>query len=335
MPSRAVVLQCFTAQELHLILLPTEACNFRCVYCYEEFKYKRMDPWVVSGVKNLMTRRAPELRRLVLSWFGGEPLLAQGIILDIQGHARALASIRPAMSVTADMTTNGFVLSPAALERLVEAGVHTYQISFDGPREWHDRKRVLHGGKGTFDVIWANLLAARSSKLDFTITIRLHVDRSNLGAAPRFIDDCAEAFGADPRFEIFIRELSRLGGPNDSSLEIFDRDEGPRAIADLRDRARGRGLRLLDPEYKAEGVCYAARANSFVVRANGRIGKCTVALEHPNNQVGVIREDGTLDLVAPKIAMWMRGFKSNVAEELECPMEGYADHAPALSVEPA
>ncbi|HEY6572205.1 MAG TPA: hypothetical protein VI198_02705, partial [Candidatus Eisenbacteria bacterium] len=49
---------------LHLILLPTEACNFRCVYCYEAFRLKRMEPSVVAGVKRLLERRAPTLHRL-------------------------------------------------------------------------------------------------------------------------------------------------------------------------------------------------------------------------------------------------------------------------------
>ena len=34
-------------------------------------------------------------------------------------------------------------------------------------------------------------------------------------------------------------------------------------------------------------VCYAARANSFVVRSNGQLNKCTVALDTDYNHVGV------------------------------------------------
>lgn len=325
MLSRTLTLQCLTNRALHLVLMPTEACNFRCVYCYEDFKYKRMEPWVVQGVKNLIARRGPELESLAINWFGGEPLLAQDLIQEVQAYTSLIALKQPSLRLSAEMTTNGYLLPPQVLERLVGSGVRTYQISFDGPREFHDRKRVLHGGKGTFDVIWGNLLGARSSKGDFTITIRLHVDRSNRAAVPRFIDECAKAFASDGRFEIFIRELSRLGGPNDPGLQVFDHNEGHRVIEEMRGYASSRGLRLMSQPHPEEAVCYAARANSFVVRANGRIGKCTVALEHPNNQVGSIREDGTLDLVAPKMAMWMRGIKSNKREELECPMEGYAD----------
>jgi uncharacterized protein len=310
-------------QLLHLILMPTEACNFRCVYCYEDFRYKRMEPWVVSGVKRLLTRRAPRLRSLLFSWFGGEPLLASDVIEEVMVHARGLRSTRPELGISADMTTNGYLLAPALFERMVGLGVNQFQISFDGPREWHDRKRILAGGKGTFERIWSNLLAARESGREFAITVRVHADRLNAGVLPGFLQQYKRAFGSDPRFKLFIRSLSRLGGPHDASLEIFDREEGDRVIGALRDLARSEGLALADITGR-ESVCYASRPNSFLVRANGRLNKCTVALEHPNNQVGRIHEDGTVEVRSPRVAGWMRGFVSGDAQELKCPMIGYA-----------
>jgi uncharacterized protein len=312
---------------LGLILLPTEACNFRCVYCYEEFKYKRMEPWVVQGVKALMSRRAPGLTSLSVSWFGGEPLLARDVIEDVMAHAQSLVKANPAILLASDATTNGYLLTPALLERLVELGVRSYQISFDGPRDWHDKKRVLAGGKGTYDRIWGNLVAARDTNTKFNVMVRLHADHENVEAIPTFIDEYKESFGNDPRFELFIRGLSRLGGPNDPNLRVFDRDEGPDIIESMRGLARSRGLRMMVPG-EDDAICYAAKGNSFVVRANGRLNKCTVALEHPNNQVGNIHEDGTVELLPQKMMMWMRGLKSEDPGELGCPMHGYADPIP-------
>ena len=308
----------------HLILMPTEACNFRCVYCYEDFKYKRMEPWVVRGVKGLLARRAPGLGSLTLSWFGGEPTLARDLIEEVMLHARSLAAENPALRVASDMTTNGYLLSPPVFARFVELGIDHYQISFDGPRDWHDRKRVTAGGKGTYDRIWSNMVAMREAKGDFTIMVRVHADKSNADAIPQFIDEYKRDFGSDPKFELFIRSLSRLGGANDRNLEVFERAEAVRIIEDLRALARSRGVKLAE---MAGGVpiCYAARANSFVVRANGRLNKCTVALEHPNNQVGSIHEDGTVEIRPEPMAMWMRGLRSEVPEELKCPMHGFAE----------
>ena len=44
----------FDAGYLNLFLLPTERCNFRCTYCYEDFNIGRMRPAVSAGVKALI-----------------------------------------------------------------------------------------------------------------------------------------------------------------------------------------------------------------------------------------------------------------------------------------
>jgi len=319
-----IPLSCLSNESLHLIVMPTEACNFRCVYCYEDFRYKRMEPWVVRGIKAWITRRASSLHALTISWFGGEPLLARKVIEDVMTHVRELAGSNPRLRIASDATTNGYFLTPALAERLLDLGVARYQISFDGPREWHDRKRVLAGGGGTFDRIWGNLLALRGLGREFTVTLRVHVDRENARAISQFIDECADAFGADPRFEMFIRGLSRLGGPNDANLAVFERSEGEAIFQELRSYARSRGLRTMQMS-PSDSVCYAARANSYLVRANGRLNKCTVSLEHPNNQVGHLREDGTVEVDAQKLFQWMRGVWTADPEALKCPMKGYAE----------
>ena len=68
---------------LNLFLFSTEHCNFRCTYCYEDYKIGRMMPEVVSGIKNLLHHRYKTLKMLQISWFGGEPLLAKNVIFEI------------------------------------------------------------------------------------------------------------------------------------------------------------------------------------------------------------------------------------------------------------
>ncbi|HET9951814.1 MAG TPA: radical SAM protein [Candidatus Eisenbacteria bacterium] len=316
-------LQSVTTRWLHLIVLPTEACNLRCVYCYESFELKRMQPAVVMGVKALLERRVPTLDRLTVSWFGGEPLLARDIVEDVMSSVRESRRAHPDLTVTSDMTTNGLFLSPTALERLADLGVSEFQISLDGPKHLHDRKRVHPGGAPTFDRIWGNLVAAREARTPFEIQVRLHVDAENAAAIPEFLDDFRAAFDADPRFRLFIRGLSRLGGARDGELRILEGDDRRRIIGDLKAQAAARGIPLARVPDEP-GVCYAARGNSFVIRADGRVNKCTVALSHPANQVGVLLEDGSLRLRSEMVRPWMRGFASGSMEELACPMKGLA-----------
>jgi uncharacterized protein len=282
-----------------------------------------MPPEIVQGIRSLISRRAPGLERLTLSWFGGEPLLARDIIEEVMAHAQNLRESNCRLQIASDATTNGFLLTRSVAERLIDLGVSRYQISFDGPREWHDRKRVRYGGRGTFDTIWSNLLDLRRLERDYTITIRVHVDRENAVSIPSFIDSCAEVFGGDDRFEIFIRGLSRFGGPNDATLPVWDGNEGQPTFERLRAYARSRGMKTMELPVR-DAICYAAQPSSFVVRSDGRLNKCTIALSHPNNQVGRLLEDGTMQVDSGKVLAWMRGFFSGEASELKCPMKGFA-----------
>jgi uncharacterized protein len=321
-----VIDDCVDNGALHLILMPTEACNFRCTYCYESFRLKRMAPGVVRGVKNLLAARAAELHDLRLTWFGGEPLLALDVVEEILTHAHGLRQSHAGMTLHSDITTNGYLLDRSVFERLLDLGVSQYQISFDGPPEWHDRKRVLADGRGTFHRIWAHLLATREVLRDFQVTVRLHADRENHRALPEFVDGYARDFGADSRYRLFVRRLSRFGGPNDDALPILERSAGERIVRDLMSRSDEVATAPVAP-LGAPSVCFAAKGNSFLVRADGRLNKCTVALDHPANQIGRLHPDGTMAVNAAKLSDWMRGLWTADIDLVQCPARGLAGSA--------
>ncbi|MHB1622528.1 MAG: radical SAM protein, partial [Cuniculiplasma sp.] len=128
-------------QKLKLIIFPTEECNFRCKYCYENFNIGKMKPEVVEGIKNLLFERSKDLNRLDIEWFGGEPLLAYDIIEDLLIYARNLSK-KYNFTLESRMTTNASLFSPKLQPKLIGLGITEYQISFDGDREMHDKYRV-------------------------------------------------------------------------------------------------------------------------------------------------------------------------------------------------
>ena len=77
----------------------------------------------------------------------------------------------------------------------------------------------------------------------------------------------------------------------------------------------------------AEGVgdvCYAAAANSFAIRSDGNIVKCTTALNDAKNQIGKITEEGELDIDPALVKLWMGAFFSGNKGELACPLHKVA-----------
>ncbi len=291
----------FRNDHLQLILFPTEDCNFRCVYCYEDFRFGRMRPGVQQGIRSLVQKRAPGLKTLEIGWFGGEPLTAYDIVLDLTRYFVRAAQEHDVFLLQ-HMTTNGYLLTPDRFGELHGLGLRNYQVTLDGSEEEHDEKRIGKGGFRTFGVIWNNLESMKDSRFDFVVTIRVNVDRENLTHMPAFIERLATTFGSDRRFRLHLHKVGRWGGANDASLETID-DE--RALLRLYRLARDAGVQLdlnMNPGSK---VCYAALPYSFVVRADGRINKCTVALEEAENQVGRILADGSLLLNSERLRPWI------------------------------
>ncbi|MFH0945182.1 MAG: radical SAM protein [Planctomycetota bacterium] len=313
---------CLSNRHLNLILLSTEACNLRCTYCFEKFARGRMEPRIVQGVKCLLDRRRQDLEILNLSWFGGEPLLAMDVVREISTHAMALFGGREGVHFSSNMTTNAMLLSRTRFEELLGLGVKAFYITFDGPRESHDAKRMLPNGQGAFDTIWDNVLALREVEGDFEIVLRLHVDAENQESMAPFIETCKATFGQDPRFNLCVQMIKRLGGAQDQLLPVLERNEASSIIARLRCLANPDQVASSKPELS---ICYASWANSFIIRADGSINKCSVAVDHPNNSVGRLEADGRMKLDSTMIAKWMRGIFSGKPEELECPMLGLAD----------
>jgi len=303
--------------------MPTEACHFRCTYCYQDFHLGRMPPAIIRGLKTWLDRRAPGLDLLQLSWFGGEPLLATDLLEEVQGHALDLARKYPPLLVQAHLTTNGHRLEPDLFRRLLSLRVTAYQITLDGPAAAHDRTRVLAGGGGTFESIWSNLLAMHRVEADFSVQVRVHLHRDNLDEIPALLRRCSEAWGGDLRFRLAFKALFHPGRADYEGRSLLTPAQEAEAVRDLYEQAVSLGLATPSGEgagAEKDDICYAAKANSFVVRSDGALNKCSVGLSMPENQVGRLNEDGTVAIDPEQMQYWTRGLFSGDAEERHCPM---------------
>ena len=196
---------------LQLIIMPTEKCNFRCFYCYEDFELGHMSAELVEAIKRLISRRWESLKTMEISWFGGEPLNAMPIVYDIMAYAHRT---RPDGAILiSHMTTNGYKLNKRNFIGLLDHGVTSYQITLDGDRDDHDKRRVLANGKGTFDIILSNLNECKRVERGFDITLRIHVHGDTLASLHSFIEELAQGFGGDSRFGFFFKTNCTVGRP--------------------------------------------------------------------------------------------------------------------------
>jgi len=321
-----------------LIVLPTEKCNFRCTYCYEDFKIGKMPEVVQASIERFMDRRIPELSHFALHWFGGEPLVARNIVTRLSSYAHRLCE-EFGISLSGSITTNAYLLEQSLFRELVSYRQRFFQITLDGCEEEHNAVRKLANGRGTFERIWSNLVATKKVEEEFTIQIRIHARRQNYMSLKALVRQLAQEFGRDGRYQLDFQHLRDLGGEGGKSienglsltelrtLEVELREDyasavnefhGPPTLSQLTDESDLSGVGSEQPRHVE--ICYAAKPNSLLIRADGRIGKCTVALTDDRNTLGSINPDGTVSIDNRKLRPWIRGLSSLDLGELACPL---------------
>jgi uncharacterized protein len=294
---------------LQFILLASEDCNFRCVYCYEKFERGTMTPETRQGVKNLLLQRGPQLKELRLSWFGGEPLYGWEAIEDLEPVFNRVAT-QYDIPFFQHMTTNGYLLTEERATRLLDWGCRHYQITVDGLPAQHDCKRVGRDGSPTYQVIMDNLRSLRERRNEeFTIEIRVNFDRDNFPMLGPFLESLSEEFAGDTRFLTRFRAVGKWGGARDAELATCGVDERT-YLRELQQTATRLNLHqeggIRQIASSGAQVCYAARPYNFIVGATGTLMKCTIALyDMPENVVGQLHPDGTLELSDDNMRRWV------------------------------
>jgi uncharacterized protein len=323
-PSRRQLAAALDPERLCLLILPTEQCNFRCAYCYEEFAHGKMRPETVEGIKRLIDRRADDVAALQVSWFGGEPLIAKDIVFDITEHAARRCRERGVAPIPGAMTTNGYLLSVPTVERLAAANQTHYQISLDGLNAAHDRTRPLMSGKGTFERVWGNLTALRESACDFYVSLRVHFGACAPDDTEALCREVNRRFGGDERFTVYLKCIEDYGGANGGKIRPLEpsaaKEASVRYAALLPDVAVSHMYDKGSPE-----ICYAAHPNNLMIRADGRVGKCALALTDPCNTIGHLDRDGRLHIDDERLQPWMRGFAELDERILRCPYQGVGE----------
>ena len=301
---------------LDLIIFPTEKCNFRCTYCYEDFQNGKMSRDTINSIKKLIKNRIDNLHLLSISWFGGEPLLAKDIIYEISEYI--IENKKESLNFNSNITTNAYLLDKTTFIKLCKCNISRFQVSIDGMEDIHNNTRKLANGLGSYGQIIKNLKSIRDeTNQDVTIIIRLHYSLDTLEELEDTIIFLKNEFSSDKRFKILIKSLKKLGGNNDNVLKNHDYSSEKLFVNNLKYK-----LGLEDFSYQEtvqQHICYASRANSFAIRSTGELAKCTVALNHPMNRIGKLNSDGLLSINDNKIKLWINGLQTNDPIVLACP----------------
>lgn len=176
----------FRTNSLGLTIAPTFACNFACPYCYESTKNEIMSQDVMEAICNEVQKAAEYKKQIHVSWYGGEPLLAKGIIWDLS--ERFLKNCEKfGASYSATIVTNGYLIDDETIQNFIKYKILRVQITIDGPPDIHNSRRKLKcSSKPTFDVILKN--AKKILDAGVNVALRINVDKTNEPCVEELLD---------------------------------------------------------------------------------------------------------------------------------------------------
>lgn len=129
---------------------------------------------VAEKVAYFILSNIKQEQSLKIIWYGGEPLMgikAIKIISEI-----IIANQLLYKEFVAEIVTNGYYLTKNMAKLLKSLHVNYVQVTLDGDKETHDKRRCLVDGTPTFDRIIKNI---QNTFEIIQTTIRINIDKNN------------------------------------------------------------------------------------------------------------------------------------------------------------
>lgn len=144
-----------------ITLQVTQSCNLRCDYCIYSGKYntrthsgKRMTFEMAKRSIDYLLVHSDKSNELEIGFYGGEPLLEFDLIKKCVEYVEDKTVGR---NPVYGITTNATLLNEEKIDFLVNHNFRTV-ISFDGPKEIHDKyRKFADSGRGSFDIVMKNV----------------------------------------------------------------------------------------------------------------------------------------------------------------------------------
>ncbi len=153
-----------------LCLHVAHSCNLNCSYCFaSQGKYHGgralMSFEVGKRALDFLIENSGGRRNLEVDFFGGEPLLNFQVVKDLVAYARSIEK-EHGKNFRFTLTTNGMLIDDDVID-FANKECSNVVLSLDGRKEVHDRFRVDHAGRGSYDTIvpkFQKLVKAREGK---------------------------------------------------------------------------------------------------------------------------------------------------------------------------
>lgn len=198
-------------------VLPTFGCNARCVYCYEEGSVPVfMTDETAVQTAEFIARTKKKDSPVLISWFGGEPLMGEKTIDLIVSELK-----KRDVEFYSTMVTNGSLINDRIVNKMVgDWKLQSLQITFDGSEEDYIKRKRYIRYDDYYHSIMASIALLQSKGVQ--VHIRCNVDFENIGAAPKLIDDLKNNLAGTENVMLYFAPLNQVKA-SDEILEMWEK----------------------------------------------------------------------------------------------------------------
>jgi len=272
---------------LSFTIAPTLSCNCNCPYCFQQKSSKSMEKDTYKTIsevikKNYLNRNINDIR---ITWYGGEPLLEEK---NIRMFYKTLSYFVSKNNLTTSIITNGTLLRQAFIDYINKyTKISKIQVTIDGEKDIHDKKRCLKDGIGTYDLIMKNVLNINEV---CKISMRINIDKESLVGIEKLFKDL-KTKKVDKKKNIFIY-FGHLRNYTDNvkmgKEKFLSKSEFSKKIIKLHKNLYELGFKnTLYPNVFPS--CMFDHYNSFVVDPFGDLFKCWDLIGNKKAKIGNIK----------------------------------------------
>lgn len=316
----------YSTEQLVLSIIPTMACNLSCTYCSQSSTHANvsMSKETIERLLKFVETKSKTIRSLVVRWWGGEPLLRMDVVDEIsQGFLRITRE--KDIKYSAVLTTNGYLLRPDLYEHLVnDLCIKSIQVTLDGPREEHDKRRIFADGRGTFDRIMNNLEKIVEKNKTVTIMVRVNIDKANWEKGFEIIHELDKR-NLTRYVMTYLAPVVTLsaGCPSHLGESCIERTEFYNHILETLHDGGGHlgreayAFNVPHPNRIKKGNCAAVCLNSYIVDPDNNLYKCNNEIGFTEIRVGYISGAGDAKL-NNNVVKWLSWSPLEAEECKEC-----------------
>ena len=260
-------------EEIYLYhIFSTVACNARCHYCFERGNQTcgSMSIETAEKVAHYIMQHEPKDEKVLLAWFGGEPLLNTLAIDTISNVLN-----KNSFEYDAIMATNAFLINDEVIEKAKNTWhMLTWNITIDGTEPvYNATKNYVVKCESPFKKVISNI--GKLLDAGFRVNIRLNLGTHNSEDLMHLVDELYATFGRRDKFCVYCatlyeRQLEELAprSPEDETIVRAKEKE-------LYDKVVSLGL--LVPRLSQELKVYRCNPDmgwAVSILPDGRIGWC-------------------------------------------------------------